>query len=166
MKKDKETFLRVLEQHKKIIFKVCNAYCYDPEDRKDLVQEVIVQLWRSFSKYDEQYKLSTWMYSIALNVAISFYRKESKISQRTFSLNDSFLLITETEDHADEENLKLLRQFINQLAPLNRALMILYLDEHSHEEIANILEISVSNVGTKINRIKQKLRKQFATLEK
>lgn len=166
MKKDKDSFLKVLEQHQKIIFKVCNAYCHDPEDRKDLVQEVIVQLWKSFSRYDEQYKITTWMYRIALNVAISFYRKESRRKRSSYALDERLILIAEEDRQENEENLRLLKQFINQLDPLNRGLMILYLDENSHEEIASILEISVSNVGTKINRIKQKLRKQFATLEK
>ena len=71
-------FLSVIENNKGIIYKVANSYCKDDEDRKDLVQEIIFQLWQSFGKYDDQYKLSTWMYRIALNVAISFYRKGSR----------------------------------------------------------------------------------------
>lgn len=166
MKKDRESFLRLVEQHKKIIFKVCNAYCFDAEDRKDLVQEVIVQLWKSFSRYDEQYKITTWMYTIALNVSVSYVRKESKRSRLNAPMDDNILLIAESDTAENDDNLRMLHHFINQLEPLNRALMILYLEEHSHEEIAGILDITVSNVGTKINRIKQKLRNQFANLEK
>ncbi len=165
MKKDKEAFLQVLEDHKKIIFKVSHSYCQDHEDRKDLVQDIIVQLWKSFPKYDAQYKITTWIYRIALNVAISFYRKERYRKNQIVSWEDSVLLIAQDDGHHHREDLAFLQHFINQLDTLNRALMILYLDDHSYEEIAAILDISASNVGTKINRIKQKLKNQFKTLE-
>jgi RNA polymerase sigma factor (sigma-70 family) len=68
---DKERFVNIISQNKKLIYKVCNSYCRDAEDRRDLVQEVIIRLWQSFGKYNDRYKLSTWMYRIALNTAIS-----------------------------------------------------------------------------------------------
>jgi RNA polymerase sigma factor (sigma-70 family) len=76
LKRDAQTFLSVIESNKGIIYKVANSYCWDEENRKDLIQEIIVQLWLAFDKYDKNYKLSTWMYRIALNVSISFYRKQ------------------------------------------------------------------------------------------
>ncbi|GAB3919278.1 RNA polymerase sigma factor [Larkinella terrae] len=158
---EKDQFLALIEDHKKIIFKVCNAYCKDSEDRKDLVQEVIIQLWQSFGRYNDQYKLSTWIYRIALNVAISFYRTERTRKNRTQSIHDAIIEIgDETQD--TESNSGLLHRFINQLDELNRALMILYLDEKSYREISEILGISETNVATKINRIKQKLKLQFS----
>ena len=165
MKRDKESFLAILEQHKLIVFKVCNSYCRDKEDQKDLVQEVIIQLWSGFEKYDEQFKLSTWIYRIALNTAISYYRKSNTRNRHFTPLDSDFIEITEEETINYSDEVKLLRQFINQLDDLNRALMILYLDDHSHEEIARILNVSKSNVGTKINRIKDKLRNQFKNIK-
>ena len=161
MKKNKEEFLEVLEANRGIIFKVCNMYCKDTEDQKDLVQDVIIQLWNSFDRYNEEYKISTWIYRIALNVAISTLRKSTSRKKVQAPFEHDFVEIAADQDENKDENLKLLRHFIDQLDEMNKALMILYLDGNSHEEIANILNISTSNVGTKINRIKQKLKIQF-----
>jgi RNA polymerase sigma factor (sigma-70 family) len=160
---EKDQFLALIEDNKKIIFKVCNSYCKDAEDRKDLVQEVIIQLWQSLDRYNDQYKLTTWIYRIALNVAISFYRNEHKRKSQTLSIHDAIIDIAD-EYHEVESNSSLLHQFINQLDELNKALMILYLDEKSYREISDILGISETNVATKINRIKQKLKQQFSKL--
>ncbi len=165
MKKDKARFLKILETHKQIIFKVCNIYCQNREDQKDLVQDIIIQLWNSFHKYDDQYKLSTWIYRISLNVAISFYRKTSLRHRKIAYLDDSFVQIAEENDQEMMEDLRLLKQFIHELDELNKGLMILYLDNNSYEEIGAVLNISPTNVGTKINRIKQKLKKQFKNIE-
>ena len=155
-------FIKFLEEHKGIIYKVANAYCRDEEDRKDLIQEIIFQLWRSFAKYDQQYRASTWTYRIALNVSISFYRKEKRRTSPAMPLTKDILRVTDPyEDAALEENVTRLHQFINQLPALHRALMILYLDEKSYAEIASILGITETNVATKISRIKQKLKRQF-----
>ena len=161
MKRDRAAFMEILEDHKLIIFKICNSYSRDPEEQKDLVQEVILQLWSSFPKYNPEFKFSTWIYRIALNVAISNYRKSTTRNKHLAKVEDSYVEIALDHDSDDREDVQLLKQFIDQLDELNRALMILYLDGNSHEEIAAILNISKSNVGTKINRIKEKLKKQF-----
>ncbi|SHK04962.1 RNA polymerase sigma-70 factor, ECF subfamily [Reichenbachiella agariperforans] len=162
MKLDREAFLEMLESHKRIIFKICHSYCRDSEDQKDLVQEVIVQLWNSYHKYDDRFKRSTWVYRIALNVAISAYRKKITRNKHFDRMEeDSFVDIKTTDEDEQDENILRLNQFIAELDELNRALMILYLDDHSHDEIASILNISVSNVGTKINRIKQKIKREW-----
>ncbi|RRB02735.1 RNA polymerase sigma factor [Larkinella rosea] len=160
---EKDQFLALIEDHKKIIFKVCNSYCKDSEDRKDLVQEVIIQLWQSYGRYDEQYKLSTWIYRITLNVAISFYRTERTRKSHTQPIHDALIDIAEEAQEVESDS-GLLHRFINQLDELNRALMILYLDEKSYRDISDILGISETNVATKINRIKQKLKLQFSKL--
>ncbi len=134
------------------------------EDRKDLEQEIIIQLWNAFDKYNPEYKYSTWMYRIALNVAISFYRKEKKwLTNNDFSSVESIYSIVDEKDDETEldNNIKLLQQFINNLDELNKALMLLYLEEKSYEEIAEILGISKTNVATKISRLKLKLKKEF-----
>jgi len=165
MKRDRQAFIDLLDAHQKLIFKVCSMYCRDPEDQKDLVQDVIIQLWNSFDKYDPQYKVSTWLYRIALNTAISYYRKASTRNKHLTVLNDSFLQIAHDDATDSSEKLQLLQQLIGELSELNKALMLLYLDGNSHEEIADILNISVSNVGTKLNRIKQKLKIKYKSVQ-
>jgi RNA polymerase sigma factor (sigma-70 family) len=158
---NKDQFLHLIQHNKKLIFKVCNTYCSDPEDRKDLVQEVIIQLWRSYANYNNKYKLSTWMYRIALNTAISFYRSNKKHSQ-TSPISDFILEIPEDASSRDlDDKVTQLYQFINQLNKLDKALMILYLDNNSYKDMAEILGISETNVATKISRIKQHLKQQF-----
>lgn len=158
----KEKFIVTLDDHKKIIYKIVNSYCPNREDRKDLEQEIIIQLWNSFDKYNAEFKYSTWMYRIALNVAISFYRKEKKWSVKNdFFDEDSIFSIADENETELDYHMKLLQEFINNLGELDKALMLLYLEEKSHEEITEILGITKTNVATKINRIKLKLRKEF-----
>lgn len=160
----KDEFLATIDTHKKIIYKVVNSYCKNKEDRKDLEQEIIIQLWNSFDKYNAEYKYSTWMYRIALNVAISFYRKEKKwLVINDFYNEDSIYSIADQNENKTEldHNIKLLQEFINRLNELNKALMLLYLEEKPYDEIAEILGISKTNVATKISRLKLKLKKEF-----
>ncbi len=160
----KDEFIATIDTHKKIIYKVVNSYCKNKEDRKDLEQEIIIQLWNSFGKYNSKYKYSTWMYRIALNVAISFYRKERKWSVRNGFYNEELIYsITDENEYNTEldHNIKLLQEFINKLNELNKALMLLYLEEKPYAEIAEILGISKTNVATKISRLKLKLKKEF-----
>ena len=159
-----DRFLALLDEHRKILYKVANAYCRNPEDRRDLAQEIVVQLWRSFGRFDERASFSTWMYRIAMNVAISFYRSESRRTRRTELVEEPILEILAVDRAAPEESsddIGQLHRFIGELDELNRALVILYLDGNSHETIGEILGISTSNVGTRIGRIKQRLRKDF-----
>ena len=167
MPSDKDKFLSLILANKKIIYKVCHSYCRNAEDRKDLAQEIIIHLWKSYSKYDAQYKLTTWIYRIALNVAISFYRSESRRRQKTVFIDENLLeLIKDERESAEfEGDIQLLYRFINQLDELNRALMLLYLDDLGYKQIAEILGITETNVATKVSRIKQKLKRQFAHLE-
>lgn len=159
-----ELFLSVIESHKGILYKIANSYCKDSEDRNDLIQEIIVQLWKSFETYNDQYKYSTWIYRIALNVAISFYRKENRRKKIAHPITDSILNFAETSSTDDtEKNINLLQQFISELKELDKALMLLYLEEKSHKETAEILGISESNVATKIGRIKTILKQKFSS---
>jgi RNA polymerase sigma-70 factor (ECF subfamily) len=157
-----DRFLKLLDEHKKIVYKVASSYCRNPADRPDLEQEIVAQLWRSFGRYDEAYRFSTWMYRIALNVAISFYRAETRRSRGTVPAGDSLLEIAAEGPGEPDPNLQVLRGLIARLDELDRALLILYLDGNRHDTIAEILGISETNVGTKIGRIKQRLRRDFA----
>jgi len=159
-----ESFLALLDEHKKILYKVAGSYSRTPEDRQDLEQEIVAQLWRSFGRYDESHKFSTWMYRIALNVAISHYRSESRRSRRTVPAEASVLEIADPRAAEPDAGLQILRRLIAQLDELDRALILLYLDGNRHDTIAEILGISETNVGTKIGRIKARLRRDAATL--
>jgi RNA polymerase sigma-70 factor (ECF subfamily) len=153
------TFQALLEEHKKILYKVCNSYCRNRDDREDLAQEIAVQLWRSFSSFDSRARFSTWMYRIALNVAISFYRREN--TRARYVLSDDALLLNAVDETANEPAaMQALYQFIERLDALNRALILLYLDGHNYREIADIVGITETNVATKISRLKQKLEKE------
>ena len=154
-------FLTLIEANKRIIFKICNSYCRNADDREDLAQEIIYQLWKSWSSFNSDYKLSTWMYRIALNVAISFYRKERKATPTVFMGDHVIEIADESLEEGLESNLNALQQFINELNPLDRALMILYLEEKPHKEIAEIMGITSTNVATKIGRIKEQLKQKF-----
>lgn len=159
-----DQFLAVVDTYKGIIYKIANSYCNDAETRKDLVQEIIIQLWRAFDRYDDQYKQSTWIYRIALNVAISFYRKENRRKEISNPLTDSILSLADDGlAHETESNLGLLQQFISELKELDKALMLLYLDEKSHKEISEIIGITETNVATKIGRIKSLLKQKFSS---
>ncbi|MFL6261753.1 MAG: RNA polymerase sigma factor [Thermoanaerobaculia bacterium] len=159
-----ERFLALLDEHKKILYKVAGSYCRSLEDCQDLEQEIVAQLWRSFDRYDESYKFSTWMYRIALNVAISYYRGESRRTRSTVPAGESILEIADPRAIEPDAGLRILRRLIAQLDELDRALILLYLDGNRHDTIAEILGISETNVGTKIGRIKARLRRDAATL--
>ena len=156
-----ERFQTLVDEHKKILYKVCNSYCRDRGARDDLAQEIIIQLWRSFDRFDERYRFSTWMYRIALNVAISFYRRENTRTRYLISDEEHLLeAIDEKENQPDD--IRLLYEFIEGLDPLNKALVLLYLDGNNYQEIANVLGISETNAATKINRLKNKLKQELS----
>lgn len=159
-------FLQLIRDNKGILFKISYSYCRNKDDREDLMQEMIYQLWRSGHQFDANYKFSTWMYRIALNVAISFYRKQNRSGVRIALDGELRLMEAELEDRSDgneqlEEKIDLLQLFISELGELDKALMILYLEERPYREIAEILGISETNVATKLSRIKGKLKQKF-----
>jgi RNA polymerase sigma factor (sigma-70 family) len=158
-----ELFLTVIEQHKGIIYKIAKSFKKEEYDKKDLVQEIIFQLWRAFPTFDERGKLSTWMYRVALNVAISSYRREKKKTELIVPWSENLMDFSPDEE-PDGVNLNLLQQFIDELKELDRALMLLYLDEKSGKEMAEILGLSEANIRTKTNRIKEQLKQRFSTI--
>ena len=157
-----ERFQTLVDEHRKILYKICHSYCRDRDPREDLAQEILVQLWRSFGRFDGRCRFSTWMYRIALNAAISFYRRESARTQCVIS-DEARLLEAAGETDNPPEDVQLLYRFIDGLDALNKALILLYLDEQSYREIADVLGISETNVATKINRLKNKMRHEYGT---
>jgi RNA polymerase sigma factor (sigma-70 family) len=143
-------FQALIEEHKRILFKVCNSYCPNRDDREDLAQEIVVQLWQSFPAFDPSYRFSTWMYRIALNVAISFYRRESTRARYVLTSEEHvFSAVDETP--APPEEVRLVHEFIEGLDPLNKGLILLYLDGCSYQEIGGVMGITETNVATKIS---------------
>jgi RNA polymerase sigma-70 factor (ECF subfamily) len=156
-----ERFVQLLEEHKRILYKLASVYCPDAEERDDLVQEMVIQLWRAFPRYDDRFKFSTWMYRIGMNVAISFFRSERRRIRETVALDHIEVIDYTAADRVMGEagdDLRLLQRLVEQLDEMSRALIVLYLEGYSHNEIADILGISATNVGTRINRIRNRLR--------
>ncbi len=165
IRKVRQRFEALLHEHRGVVFKVAGLYSRSAHDRDDLVQEISVQLWRSFASYDEaRAKFSTWMYRVALNVAISQARRERWSEADWFEPLQMHHLETVggVEEIAEpDERLSELYAFIGKLGPFTRALILLYLEDRNYSEIAEILGISETNVATKISRIKQTLRGQM-----
>lgn len=165
-----ERFLTLVGEHAGILHKIAGAYSRNAEDRRDLLQDMHVQLWRAFPRYDAERKFSTWMYRIALNVAISNLRRSGSRERFTRPLEQSGPDpngggdLTDAELPDSDDAVGDLHRFIEKLDPLNRAILILYLEEQSHREIADVVGISESNVGTKIHRLKQRIREELAEI--
>ncbi|OYU54301.1 MAG: RNA polymerase subunit sigma-70 [Chitinophagaceae bacterium BSSC1] len=158
-------FTNLIEANKGILYSVCNNYCKDPSKRDDLAQEILIQLWKSMGNWDAKFPFSTWMYRVALNVAISYYRKE-KNQLAPVSLDEQDIQVAGDNDNwtEKEEKLHQLQLLISQLKSLDKALMLLYLDGKSYQEIGMILGITQTNVATKISRIKEHLKQSFSKI--
>jgi RNA polymerase sigma-70 factor (ECF subfamily) len=163
---DKRAFVRLLEEHAGIAHKVCFTYARSQADRHDLMQEISLQLWKSFPRYTPDRPFSTWMYRSALNVGISFLRKTTRPIRQTVSLDEGALDLADPNESipAENERVQLLQQLIAALPALDRALMLLYLDDRPYREISEILGLSETNVATKLSRLKKRVRRDIAQL--
>ncbi len=155
------TFVELLSRHQGILSKVVRTYSYETEDRKDLEQDICLQLWKAYPSYDPSRPFTTWMYRIALNVAISNLRKAKGTDCQLLSLDDQVTVRSGHRTVADDHRM-ILEQILRGLGELDRALMVLYLDDLSYREISEVLGISETNVATKINRLKQQIRSQVS----
>lgn len=156
MKVEKEqAFLALVKEHRRLIYKVCYLYAEDDEHLKDLYQEVLINLWQGLQSFRGESKVSSWMYRVSLNTCISFYRKHRKMAD-TMPLESLF---DQTADEADERmaHLREMYRLISRLNRLEKAIILLWLDERSYEEIAEITGISRNNIASKLKRIKEKL---------
>lgn len=160
---EKEKFISVIKENQNLIFKICYSYCMNPENRKDLQQEILMQLWNSFSKFDGRVKISTWIYRIALNTAISFYRTDRKHNDKKATIDLSVISLSNFEYVPEQdERIATLYKFIEEFNEIDKALILLYLDDNKYKVIAEILGISETNVATKISRIKKILIEKFS----
>ena len=158
-----ERFAALIDQHRGIVFKVVNTYSFNADDRAELAQEIAAQAWRAFPAYEPQRPFSTWMYRIALNVAISQVRSRTHKDRHSVALDESLHDIADDNgtDHEASQRVRALQHFIARLDELNRALLLLYLEDHGYRQIADILGISETNVATKISRLKQRIRNEL-----
>lgn len=154
---DKQRFTELIDQNQGIIHKVCSLYSLDSEMKKDIYQEVILRLWKSFPKFRGDSKFSTWMYRVALNTTITYVRQQQK--RKTDAIGDDSKNIPDTSDGYNEDQIRMLYKAIKQLNEVDRAIIMLYLDEKSYDEISEIMGMTVSNIGVRINRAKVKLEK-------
>ncbi len=152
------SFVEELENNQNIVHKVCTLYTNDQDAHKDLFQEITIQLWQAYPKFRGDSKFSTWMYRVALNTAITLYRK----SKRTITTLDYdsviFRVKADEYDEEEEQQLKLMYTAVKQLGDIEKALVFLYLEDKNYTEIAETLGITEVNVRVKMNRIKNKLR--------
>lgn len=151
-----QEFVEMIHTYERVIYKVCYMYTTPRTPLPDLYQEVVLNLWKAFGKFRHECKVSTWVYRIALNTCISFIRKEKNIPEIV-----TLTQVTDCMEEPDEtdEMFRQLYRMINQLGQLEKSIILLYLDEKSYEEISEITGLTVTNVATKLNRIKEKLRK-------
>ncbi|WP_372792411.1 RNA polymerase sigma factor [Lutibacter sp.] len=159
MTKDLEhKFISEFQENQNIIHKVCRIYTNNQEAHNDLFQEITIQLWKAYPKFRGDSKLSTWMYRIGLNTAITLYRK-SKRSVITQDFDSVLHRIQSSDyDNTEEEQLKLMYKAIHQLSDIDKALIFLYLEDKNYKEISETIGISEVNARVKMNRIKTRLR--------
>jgi len=155
---EEKKFTSLIKEHQGLIHKVCIMYEHDPDVRDDLFQEIVLQLWKSFHTFRGEAKITTWMYRIALNTAISGFRKQSR-NVKTEDIREMHFNISDhpTEDR-DEESQKL-QWAIRQLSEIERAMIMMALEEISYDEIADTIGITQNNVRVRMNRIREKLKK-------
>ncbi len=151
---NQETFLGLLRQHEGILHKICRLYRDTPEDREDLFQEIVYQLWKSYPSFQGQAKLSSWIYRIALNTALASFRKKSPKVSYPDTLPDHVAVSAPALTEQQEQ----LFRALQQLSDAEKAIITLYLEDLTYQEIAAITGIDVNYVGVKLNRIKTKLK--------
>lgn len=152
-------FLALLDKNQNIVHKICRIYTSDEDAHKDLFQEISIQLWHAYPNFRGDAKFSTWAYRVALNTAISLFRKSKKDVKTTDLELHSFRLKYDEYNDEEEQQLKIMYQAIRQLNDIEKALVYMYLEEKDYAEISETLGITEVNARVKMNRVKTKLKK-------
>jgi len=156
-------FIHIIQKNQGIIHKVCNIYCDNQDDRNDLFQEIVTQLWKSFPTFRNESKFSTWMYRVALNTAITSFKKTKRRPDQSSLTYENFQIEDEGYDTENEEHIKQLHKAVARLTGVEKSIILLYLENKKYEEIAEITGITQNYVRVKMNRVKKKLKKLMAT---
>jgi RNA polymerase sigma-70 factor, ECF subfamily len=151
-------FIELIKKHQGILYKICNIYFYRDPDKEDYYQEILIRLWKSYPGFKNQSEFSTWLYRVALNTAIDIIRKQT-IQQKHIELSEAEYNIPDRDNNTESDKKEVLYQAIDHLSDVEKAIIILYLEDYNYKEIAEIIGISESNTGVKINRIKNQLIK-------
>ena len=146
-----------IRDHESLLFKICRMYAFSKADREDLFQEIVIQLWRSYPRFKREAKFSTWLYRVAINTAISGLRKKKDFIT-LYEPAELPVQAIEDSHHEEEDQLDQLYIAISQLNPIEKAIVMLYLEERTYDEMEDILGINQGNLRVKMNRIKDKLR--------
>lgn len=152
-------FVKIISENQGIIHKVCSIYCDSEEDRRDLFQEILAQLWKSYPTFRNESKFTTWMYRVALNTAITSFKKNKRQPAQNGLEIESVQLAHEEYDPEMEEQMRLLNMAVAQLTGIEKSIILLFLENKKYEEIAEITGITQNYVRVKMNRIKHKLKK-------
>ena len=150
-------FITIINEHEHIIHKVCNVYMHTKADKQDLFQEIILNAWKGIKQFRKEAKFSTWLYRVALNTAITMFKKERKHSALKNTPHDDHPVDIPGEQ--DQQYLAMIKA-VEQLTEIEKALVMLYFEDYTHEEIAEVMGITANNVAVKMNRIKIKLRER------
>ena len=154
-KETEKEFINLMEQHSRLIYKICYMYASDRDELNDLYQEILINLWRSHHAFRGDSKYSTWIYRVGLNTCVSYFRQKIK---RPLVVPLTIDIESIAEDETDAEQLRELYRLIRQLSKIEKAIVLLYLEGKTYDEIGEIVGITRGNVGVKLNRIKTKLK--------
>lgn len=156
-------FIELIQQNQPLVYKVCNIYALNDEERKDLFQEIVLQAWKSYQRFNGESAITTWLYRVSLNTAMNHERTKKRRPVITYPEIPEHHM----EDHVpheQQEQYRLMQKLIADLPKLEKALVLLYLEDKSYNEIADIMGISQSNVGTKLSRIKEQMKRKAQLL--
>ncbi len=155
---EEKQFESAIRENELLIYKVCRVYAYTDEDREDLYQDIVIQLWKSYHRFKGQSKLSTWIYRVALNTAITSLRKQKKVITANAPAVVAANIADDNFNATEEEKLQQLYTAIEQLGKVEKAIVMLYMEDKSYEEMEDILGMTQVNIRVKMNRLKEKLR--------
>ena len=158
----KPEFEQTIKENTGVLHKLCRVYTYNADEYEELFQEMLVQIWSSMKNFRAEAAISTWIYQICINTALSFRSKLARRKKRFEPLGDK-IFVQPASDPGPDERLLMLYAAIRELKPIDRAIVALYLDDKSYEETARILGISKTNVATRLMRLKKQLTEKLST---
>ncbi|MGI9583598.1 RNA polymerase sigma factor [Chryseobacterium sp. RRHN12] len=152
------TFLKLVNRHKGILYKASRIYADSVEDREDLQQEILIQLWKSYQNFKGNSEFSTWMYRVAINTAITYLKKEKQRSRNHTDVPHHFEVQQEDYNPTRDRQLEIFYSAVQELNPLEKAVIFYFMEGMSHKEIGNNLGLSEGNARVKLNRTKEKIQ--------